>query len=514
MRGGNNFSELSLEKKIGQMFMLGFQGKKLSDGFKDFVNKANIGFIILFSRNFESPEQLITLTNEIHSLGDIQPMIFTDQEGGTVCQFGEYLATYVSPMGIAVTGKPENAFKAGRGIGNDLKAVGIDGNIAPVVDVNLNKDNPIIGIRAFSDDPEEVIEYAGEFLRGLHSAEVAAVLKHFPGHGRTIEDSHSSLPMVDVSLDILKESDLLPYYELSDRTDFIMSAHVNFEKIDKNNIPATFSPVFKKILREETGFDGVYMTDCLEMSAIKNNFSAEEIIEGAISGGADVLVSSGYKKDFEFQKSLYFKLFDLVKKNKISRERIEFSYERILRVKKKFSNLLERKFIKNTPKLRANYEEEKKIAKEAILVVQRDNLKKLPISSDRSVGIIEWEKAPSTIPISEARKKSFLYEIGEKYFKKVELLLLPLIDKLPEKIDSFLHSFDEIIVATYSRYSEAEKIQGKAVREILKRRKDAIIVSTGNPYDIRQFPDADEYICTFGFRKVQIEALFETLLSI
>jgi len=510
---GDDFFYIPLEKKIGQMFMLGFWGKELSDEFKDFINKANIGFIILFSRNFESPEQLIALTNEIHSLGDIQPMILTDQEGGTVCQFGEHLATYVSPMGIAVTGRPENAFKAGKGIGDDLKAVGIDGNIAPVVDVNLNRDNPIIGIRSFSDDSEKVIEYAGEFLKGLHSTGISSVLKHFPGHGRAFEDSHLSLPKVNVSLDILKNSDLLPYYKLSNKADFIMSAHVNFEKIDKNNIPATFSPVFNRILREEFGFNGVYMTDCLEMSAIKNNFSAEEIVKGVISGGADVSVSSGYTKDFEFQKSLYFKFLDLVKKNKISRERIELSYKRILKVKKRAGNLLKRRYIENLPKLRAKYEEEKKIAKEAILV-QRDNLKKLPLSSDCSIGIIEWDKAPSTIPISEAKKRSFLYESGKKYFKKAELLLLPLGDKLPEKMDSFLYSFDEIIVATYSRYSEAEKIQGRIIKEILKRRKNVIIVATGNPYDIRQFPNADEYICTFGFRKVQIEALFETLLSI
>ncbi len=512
MGEGDRFNNLSLEKKIGQMFMVGFHGKRLSPEIKDFLNRANIGFIILFSRNFENPAQLISLTNEIHSLGDIQPMIFSDQEGGTVCQFGESLSTFVSPMGISATGNPEYAFEAGRGIGRDLKRVGIDGNIAPVVDVNWEADNPIIGIRAFSDEPDKVIIYAKEFLRGLESAGVSGVLKHFPGHGRARIDSHFSLPEVGASLETLIKSDLKPYFELSKKADFIMSAHISFPSIEKKSLPSTFSEKFGKILREDIGFRGVYMTDCLEMGAIRENFSPQEIVKGAISGGADLLVSSGFRKDFGFQKALFESFVRLVKDGIISEERVEESFKRIVRVKERLALKGKRIKISGVSKVRDSIEKEKEVALSSI-VVFKDKLNKIPIEGDKTLGIIEWEKAPSTIPVSEARKKIYLFESAKKYFKEVKTLLLPLKEKSEELAYDFLNSFDEIIVAPYSRYSQAEKIQGKAISNLLRVRDDIIVVSLGNPYDIRCFPSVKEYICTFGFRKVQLEALFEILMG-
>ncbi len=505
-----NFKNLPLEQKIGQMFMFGFEGKKPSAEFLDFAKENNIGFFIVFHKNFSSLRQLISLTNALHSVGNIQPMIFTDQEGGTVCQFDEALSTFVSPMGLAATENPDYAFEAGRGIGEDLKKAGIDGNLAPVVDVNFNHDNPIIGIRAFSDNPEIVVNFAEKFIEGLHFAGIPSVLKHYPGHGRASEDSHISLPKIDIDLDTLKKTDLIPYFKLANKSELIMSSHINSPNIEKKNIPATFSDKFGKILREEIGFKGIYMTDCLEMKAVEKNFTVEEIVLFSIKGGADILVSSGYRRGFEFQKELFHTFVNLVKTGKIKRERVENSFEKIINLKEKYGLLSERKIIKKIPLFRENYFTEKSIAISSVKIV-RDNLKKIPVHEAKSIGIIEWEKVPSTIPISKASKKFYLREIARKIFPNIEFKLLSLKRALPPEIPEFLYEYDEIIVAPFSRNRETEIIQGKMINEMLKFRKDIIIVSIGNPYDLRNFPQADEYFCTYGFRQVQIEAFFDIL---
>ncbi len=505
-----NFKGLPLEQKIGQMFMFGFEGKKPSAEFLEFAKENNIGFFIVFHKNFSSVRQLILLTNTLHSIGKIQPMIFTDQEGGTVCQFGEALSTFVSPMGLAATENPDYAFEAGRGIGEDLKKAGIDGNLAPVVDVNFIHDNPIIGIRAFSDNPETVVNFAEKFIDGLHFAGIPSVLKHYPGHGRASEDSHLSLPEVDVDLDTLRNTDLIPYFKLANKGDIIMSSHINFPNIEKKKLPSTFSEKFNRILREEVGFKGIYMTDCLEMKAVEENFTVEEIVLFSIKGGADILVSSGYRRGFEFQKELFHTFVNLVKTGKIKMERVENSFEKIISLKEKYGLLSGRRIIRKVPLFRENYFAEKVIALSSVKIV-RDNFNKIPVHETNSVGIIEWEKVPSTIPISKASKKFYLRESARKIFPNTGFKLLPLRETLSSEIPDFLNKYDEIIVAPFSRNRETERIQGKMINEMLKFRKNIIIVSIGNPYDLRNFPQADEYFCTYGFREVQIEAFFDIL---
>ena len=136
---------LTLREKVGQLFMIGFRGKEIPDEVEEFISRNNIGFIILFTRNIESADQSVNLTNHVHSLRTISPLIYTDQEGGTVVQFKELAATVISPMGIAATGNPENALIAGRIIGTEMDALGVDGVLAPVLDVNFEENNPISG---------------------------------------------------------------------------------------------------------------------------------------------------------------------------------------------------------------------------------------------------------------------------------------------------------------------------------------------------------------------------------
>ncbi len=489
-----------LKNQIGQLFMFGYKEENKKE-FLSFIKEKNIGFVDLFSRNFKGKNNLKDVIEEIHKATDNPPLTFTDQEGGTVVQFGEKVATSTSAMGLGATGDPELAYLSGKIIGRDLSLIGIDVDIAPVVDVNSEIKNPIIGIRAFSDEPETVSSYALKFVEGLKSSGVYATLKHFPGHGGTKEDSHLTLPRVKASLWTIKKRELYPYFKLSNKTEFIMTAHIVFESIDET--PTTFSEFFmKKLLRDEIGFQGVLISDCLEMSAIISNFSLEEIVEKAFNAGVDVLL---FSHTLELQKEAIETTLKLIEKGKISVEQIKTSLERVKRAKEKVKKI-KKKF---EGKLRAFYDDEVKISERSITVLKWNRRK--PISSNETIGIIEFEKLPSTVQIHESIKKSYLEDVLKERHKSFELLLLPL--KKPEKrlIENFLKKHKTILVAVYSRREDSKKIQGEAVREILGIKKDSIVVSLGNPFDIEEFPHVLNHIVTYSFRKAQIEALFDIL---
>ncbi len=492
------------------MFMVGFPEEGLPSEVGDFIRKANIGFVVLFSRNVKTPSQVLALTSEVHSSAKIPPMIFTDQEGGAVCQFYEMVSTFTSAMGIAATADPLTAKVAGEGIAGDLKILGIDGVIAPVVDVNWNPDNPIIGIRSFSDEPDAVIKFAENFLKGAKGRGVAPVLKHYPGHGGTSLDSHLALPSVEESEEFFRAVDLKPFRSLAHQVDFIMSAHVVFPYVDPEGLPASFSgKIIGDILRKEVSFNGVVFTDCLEMAAIRENFSPRQMVKLAISAGADVLLVS---HSLELQKELYQTLLNMLREGEIPVKRIDLSVARILRAKEKYGVFSEKRMDAEPLEvnLRKNMEEEYDICARSIVVL-RDNLANIPIQRKESLGIIEWEKLPSTMGITEAKRKSYLQKRAEEYFEKARVLILPLVAPDFNGVREFLDSHDKIILAPYSRTPEAERLQGEVISEILKIREDALVVSLANPYDIRRFPHAKTYIAAFSFRDCTVKALFDVL---
>ncbi len=494
--------KLSLEEKIGQMFMVGFSGKEPTPELEEFLERIKPGFIVLFRRNFSSPEQILALTEWLHSLGPLSPIIFTDQEGGLVCQLGEMASTYTSPMGLSATGEEALSKEAGQGIAEDLLILGFDGVLAPVLDVNWEARNPVIGARSFSDRAETVEKFAGELLKGVLEKGIVPVAKHFPGHGGTTSDSHLSLPVVEKEEGFLRKVDLRPFFSLAPVSPFLMTAHVLYPSLEPE-YPATLSAkIIGKILRREVSYSGVVITDCLEMKAIRENFSPEEIIELGLSAGVDVFLSSHSP---DYQMSLYEELLNAVKNGRVPEARIDLSLSRILKAKAKFSKK------KRPPlsQLRAQRERELEICRRSIVLV-RDRLGLLPLQGDE-LGIVEWEKLPSTFAIEDARREAYLEPVAKEYFPKAETLLLPLENPDFETIRKFALSHRNLLLAPYSRTPEAERLQGQVISEILKIREDAVVVPLANPYDLRWFPRASTYLLTFSFRECSLRALFEVL---
>lgn len=505
------FSEMSIEEKVGQMFMIGFKEEILTPTVQKFIHEQNIGFIDIFARNISSVEQATALMNQLHTSVKIPPMIFTDQEGGVVSQFAELTSTSSSHMGLGATGNPAFTELSAEILAEDMDLVGIDGFIGPVLDVNHEPNNPIIGLRSFSDDPETVIKCGEAFINGAEHIGLVTMPKHFPGHGGSRLDSHLVLPTLDFSEEFFNLCDLLPFKAVVKKVDFIMTAHVSVPQMDPTGLPGTFSKIFMKdILRDKLGFTGVLITDCLEMDVIKNNYSPEEIVNHCIEAGNDVMLLS---HSIDLQQKLYSILLDDVRSGKISEERIDQSVKRILAAKEKYGLLAipkQRDISKAVKQVRSKRDIEEYICKHSIVML-RNKLNKIPLDPKQRIGIIEWDKIRSTVQLNEPTHKSYLEKYARKYFEDVDVIILPLKKADSSVIKDFLKTHDNVLVSPFSRTPEVEMLQADVVREILKIRDDVVIIATGNPYDIRHFPEAKTYLATFGFRDSQMSALFSNL---
>lgn len=507
-----NHLSLSLREKIGQLFMIGFHGTYLPDGHIKFIETNHIGFVILFSRNISSIPQIVELTGAIHSLNKVPPLIYTDQEGGTIVRFNEMAATVVSPMGIAATGNQEYAEIAGRIIGEDMQICGIDGVFAPVLDVNIEKNNPVIGIRSFSDQPEVVIEYAEKFCRGLSTSGTLACGKHYPGHGAAKADSHLEIPVITISQQDFTDTCFQPFEALAKQDiDSMMTAHVLFPEISKEI--ATFSPhLVRELLREEAGYKGVVFTDCLEMKAIIDNFTTEEIVLKAINAGIDVMVPS---HTFAFQEELLDILWFHAKKGTIEEKHIDESLTRILALKnKRFPDLTAARRpaqLETTGiQIRKNIAVEREIADQSVTLL-KNSLGVLPIESNKKTLVLEWTRSIKGLSVAENEGQSMIERISAQYLEKREHMLLIPDEPLPEKLESQLKNYTYIVVFIYSRTGKIDHYQTEAINKLLHHRKDAVIISLENPYEIKKFPSVETYLVTYGFRMVQVEALFKVL---
>ncbi len=280
---------------IGQHLVSGFQGKSIPEEFKERVKQYKIGNVILFEHNVESKEQLAELCGELDRLitteTGIKPLICIDQEGGPVTRLKEDAALYPSAMAVAAGGNPQDAYIAGLNTARQLRAVGVNYDLAPVADVNSNPLNPVIGVRSYGDSPEAVSEFACQMLKGLQDGGVLASLKHFPGHGDTAVDSHLGLPTVDKSLEELEKCELMPFRAgIAAGAKSIMTTHILFPQLEPDNLPATMSRrIMTGLLRQKMGFDGLIISDCMMMAAIAKYYGTVNGTLAALNAGVDLV---------------------------------------------------------------------------------------------------------------------------------------------------------------------------------------------------------------------------------
>lgn len=282
---------------VGQSLMLSFDGPELTPALAALLGRTRACGVILFARNIVSPAQLHTLCASLQAqaaaLGLPPLLISIDQEGGTVSRLPAPFVVPPSPQAQAASGDPGAAYEAARITALQLRAHGVNLNFAPTLDVSLNPNNPVIGIRGFGPDVALVSRCGVAALRGYHEAAVIATVKHFPGHGDTAIDSHLGLPVVAHGLERLEQVELAPFRAaFAAGAPALMVAHVVFSALDAR--PATLSPaVLRGLLRERMGYDGLVFTDALDMGAITERYGAPEAALLAKAAGADIVLPLG-----------------------------------------------------------------------------------------------------------------------------------------------------------------------------------------------------------------------------
>lgn len=325
---------MSLEEKIGQVMMVGFSGMAVDQSIAELLQRGHVGGICLFKRNIESAEQVAKLNDDVRGLfeGHVPPFIAVDQEGGNVVRLSDRNVVLPGNMVLGATRDAQLAYEAGRAQGDDLRRLGFTMNLAPVLDVNSNPRNPVIGIRAFGDDVRLVSELGVQFVRGQQAARIVTVAKHFPGHGAVEADSHKGLPIVTAPERVLRQQ-LEPFVAaMHAGLDGMMTAHIATPTLSNgDSMPATLSRhVLGDVLRDELGFDGLVLTDELEMDAIDTRFGVGHAAVLAVNAGADmVLVPWRVEKVNEVREAL----LAAIDRGELSVRRVDEAVTRVLRAK-------------------------------------------------------------------------------------------------------------------------------------------------------------------------------------
>jgi beta-N-acetylhexosaminidase len=281
--------------EFGQLLTIGIEGKELTKDEEQFIIDNNIGGVILFTRNIDSPEQLWELTRSIHRCrlkqNDLAPLtISIDMEGGRVHRLKPPFTQYPALQHLGNIDSPKVAFTFANQMAKELAAFAINLDYAPCLDVLTNPDNHLIGDRSISTDPNKVAAIGSALIRGYIKGGVLTCGKHFPGHGETIIDSHDDLPVENLDLDRLNSTELVPFNKaVRSKVDMIMTAHMKFPKIDEE--PVTFSKKFiQDILKDEMRYRGFVISDDLDMKALTNHYDKAEIPLMALEAGCDLLL--------------------------------------------------------------------------------------------------------------------------------------------------------------------------------------------------------------------------------
>lgn len=478
-------SKMTIAEKVGQLVQVGFTGVELNSEITDLINNYHIGGIIYFRRNLKSQAQVKDLSEKLQQLAlRKSPPLFiaVDEEGGTVVRLSDGVH-FPGAMALGATKDLKLIEQVAQAKGQELKAVGINFNLAPVLDVNNNDANPVIGVRAFSDKPQEVAKFGVAFMRGLQKAGIISCGKHFPGHGDTALDSHDIMPVIKHDLPHLRIGELIPFKAaIAQGLDSIMTAHIYFKALaEEKNLPATLSQsILTGLLRNEMNFKGLIITDCMEMKAISGNFDLTAASVKAILAGSDqILISHTYSE----QKKALTAIKNAVLQGQISEKRIDESLKRILNLKvQRIGTKLKSNY---TPEYsRQNSEKLAKIVAEKGISAVGNYQKLLPWPKDKEINLIEFANQKRTAVESQADETTLLAEkLMQKGYQITQV------------------GSGKVVVLKNASFDSAQQ------KFITNLKEKVLFLIMGNPYDLKLLsPDAIALIC-YDHSPYSIDAL-------
>jgi beta-N-acetylhexosaminidase len=503
---------MTLAQRVGQVFMLGFEGTTLTVANRALVQGLHLGGVTLFARNITSGTQLARLDADLQTIADPVPLfISVDQEGGLVVRVTDGATIFPGNMAVGATAEPTLARRVAEASASELLAMGVNMDLAPVVDVNTNPSNPVIGVRSFGSDAGLVSDFGVQTIQGLQSSGVSAVGKHFPGHGDTDVDSHRDLPVVSHSLERLQSVEFVPFKAaIQASVDGIMTAHLYLPAIEPQpDVPATLSrTVLTGLLREQLGYQGLILTDALDMDAIKKDRPAADAAVQAFEAGADMLLIAGITADD--RRHLGDgppALLAAVQSGRVSEERLNASVLRILEAKAKRGILPGAAAAAVTPDVAVlNSPEHRALALDVArraVTLQRDNAQLLPLNTAPQILVVVPD-APTRSDVQDDQFASSLVEAVRQYAPAA-------VEASARTAVNAARSADVIVLGTYDLAQDAD--QQSLARALAATGKPVVAVSLRGPYDAAAIPEVGTVVAVYGDRPIHLQAAAEALFG-
>ncbi|RAO99681.1 hypothetical protein PW5551_02675 [Petrotoga sp. 9PW.55.5.1] len=494
-----------LEKVLGKLFLIGISGTSLNEENRMVLNSIKPGVIILFSRNIKDKFQIKKFIDDIKNFLDYEPLFCIDQEGGMVTRLNKGFSIAPSAMAISATSNVKNAYIVSNILAKEMRSVGIDFNLAPVVDINSNPKNSVIGIRSFSDDESIVINYASEYVRGLHDGGVLSCLKHFPGIGSVDIDPHLDLPQSDLEKKYFLSKELLPFLKID--SPVWMPTHVYLSNMQKKKEPVSLSKeILTDFARNELNFQGVLVADDFEMGGVANFYSVEQAVIKSLTSGMDIVsICHSFEKQLKSKKAV----LELYKKDAKFRKIINTSLERINNLFK-LSNKLKEK------------------SKENLCLDKVGNIESISLMQeiiDKSITIFNSSGEKDFLPVKNINNIFYFIRENNSYNiedvqKNIDFLspefniqsnIINMNKKIHEEIKKeILEKSKEKNNLVFSENAYLSKEMVDLISNMSFNSKLLILIALRNPYDVF-IPNIKHGICTYGFNKNVLLSLSKIL---
>jgi len=504
---------MTIEWKIGQMLVFGWTGASseeqttVSDHAREIILDAQVGSVVLLGRNIADDLTVTAHTlNELQSLSKEPLLVAADQEGGMVARFVDGVTVFPSNMALGATRSPDFAYRAAAATADELTAIGVNHNYAPCVDVNNNPANPIIGTRSYGESPQLVSEFAVHAVRGYQDRGVIACAKHFPGHGDTAVDSHLALPIVSYPRERLDEVELVPFRAaIAAGIDSIMTTHIMFPSLDPER-PSTLSPrIIDGLLRSELGFDGVVVTDCMEMKAIADTWGTAEAAVMAVEAGVDLVLVCHTR---EVQRAVREAILKAVRDGRISEARLDQSVRRIMALKNKYS--LNARRYSDPSKLG------EVLRKKAHLELRRDTALRSTTLAKNDLGVVPLSSGARVLVAGLHWTVGPLAEAVGRYAGSVETLQVEDSDGIERAIRAAGNA-DAVIVPVAPhepwRARVDQALQAGLVESLDGSGKPLVVVAVREPYILGRFAGVSTQLCTYGYCEGMLEAAADVIFG-
>ncbi len=505
--------DLSLRNAIGQMLMVGFYGAEPTPEIIDMIERYRVGGVVFFSRNIKTKEQVAELTAKLQSIArqakHTQPLLIAvDQENGMVRRFND-LTLFPGNMAQGAIHDREITYRIAFATALEMLSVGVNMNLAPVVDVNNNPLNPVIGVRSFGEDPALVSELGTAAMRGFQDAGITANLKHFPGHGDTATDSHRALPIIAHSRERLNTIELPPFIAgISDGADSIMIGHMALPAVTGDTMPACLAPaIVTDLLRHELAYAGVIMTDCLEMDAVKDTVGVPAGAVKSIQAGNDLILIS---HTYSLQSAAIEEIYRAYESGAISLQNIEHAAARMYALKARRLHWDTVPAIYDPLRHQALAREA--YARSVTIAYNQQNLIPLRVSNDERLLVIIPQR--KTVTMVEDKNYPAQYLAEQIHIRKPNAAIYFQRDDTPAddvSLRQHIAAADMIVMCTVNALSDPPQVE--VMRQCMASGKPVIGLALYSPYDRLAFPDLGAYMTTYEFTPPAVDAALAILFG-